>query len=351
MNMINVDHDLMNNHPSSLANYSTGFFTDNVIIRDDPLLVRLCDYFHERMKESKSAGSSIWKNNIDRQSEIIDAFESREYDKIHYILCNMFSSALTHGFCGGDLVANSLMTSDDLVKKYSFYLYDKLLSLAELVGAIEIFDPGEYSHVKYFNKYLEMSPDVLLELISNKLEVDLRSPNKSNGLFGIQTCQGLYTERDFFAIAIAYHIKNFVAKSQNVSICDIGGGAGHVAYYLERFGFKNITIVDLPTVSLVQMYFLETNLGKNKVKLLSPAQFDGKYDIVINMDSLVEMNISSAKEYISKMKGNTGHFISINSEKTTNTFKVSDLCSQLKKTSRHIWYMCPGYAFEEYKGK
>ena len=350
MNMINIDYNLMNNHPDSMNGY-TARFTDNIITRDDSLLVRLCDYFDKRIEESNSADSSIWKNNIDRQFEIIDAFKNRDYDKIHYILCNMFSSALTHGFCGGDLVAFSLTNSDVMMKKYAAYQYDKLLSLAEIIGAIEVFDPGEYSQVKYYNKYLEMSPDILLELISNKLEVDLRSPNKSNGLFGIQTCQGIYTERDFFAIAIAHHIKNFVAKSKNVSICDIGGGAGHVAYYLKKFGFDNITIVDLPTVSLVQMYFLETNLDKNKVKLLSPAQFDGKYDIVINMDSLVEMNINSAKKYISKIKENTDHFISINSEKTTNTFKVSDLCSQLKKTSRHIWYMCPGYVFEEYKGK
>lgn len=345
-----MNYEWMNNHPDTFASFEIGF-TVSTIDKNESLLTRLCDYYEKRMNESDSRESDIWKNNVDRHSPIVSDIRNRSYDKIHDTFANMFSSSLTHGFSHGDMFHANVQNSKQFAHNYAIYVYDKLLSLAELVGAIEVFDPGEYYYVKEFNKYLCMSPDTLIELISDKLGVDLTSPNKSGGLFGLVTSKGVYTERDFFAMAIAYHIKNFVAKSNNVSICDIGGGAGHVAYYLKKFGFDNISIVDLPTVSLVQMYFLETNLGKDKVKLLSPDEFDGNYDIVVNMDSLVEMNINNAKRYISLIKENTSHFISINSEKMTNTFKVSDLCVDLTKASRQIWYMCPGYVFEEYKGK
>lgn len=336
--------DLLKNHPINNINVSEGWGAPTEE-KDVELLNRICDYFNNRMKtESTSYGSNIWANNVNRQGVIMDALTNKNIDLLDSILRNMFTSSLTNGTMQGDVQYNDFKNNPYLRQEQIKVTYDKLITLLELTGVINMFSPEEFYFNQQFERYYNVSIEQYLEEIMGMYDVDWSAPKYTGGLFGIQTNKGLYGERDFVSMGIATMIADRF-PDRNIRICEIGGGAGHQAYYLHRLGYKNIDIVDLPTISVSQMYFLNTNLKSNNILLLAPYEFTDSYDLVINIDSMVEMSQESAIEYCDKMKTNTKNFISINHE--TNTFRVQDVC-KLKRISRHPFWLRRGYVFEEY---
>ena len=125
------------------------------------------------------------------------------------------------------------------------------------------------------------------------------------------------------ALGVAIHIKQSYWDRKNISICDIGGGVGYLAYWLNKLGFENVTYIDLPTITVSAMYFLHTN-GIENVTFLNPDQFDGDYDVVINFDGITTYGEKTAKEYLNKIAENGKHFLSINRE--FDEYRVSDIC-------------------------
>ena len=91
-----------------------------------------------------------------------------------------------------------------------------------------------------------------------------------------------------------------------------------------------------------------SNIGRGKVNFLSPNEFDGKYDMVINVDSIPEMSESSARDYIEKISKNTRYFLSINQER--RDFTVQNLCKEqnMLQLSRNLFWFRKGYVIEEY---
>lgn len=337
-------YDLMSNHPMNVGNYTIGW-GKGPEKRDDVLLNSICDYFIKRIEsEPVSYENSVWYDNVGRQSQIINALKNRNIDILHDTLKNLFSSTLTHGTAQGDDHYNQLVNNQSMQRNFCQLTYDKLITLLEMFDIIPYFSPEEYYYVKRFDNYFKLSPDELLEYVEKKFNFDISAPKYSGNLIGLQTKYGLYNERDFMSMCIALLISQKF-PDKNIKICEIGGGVGHLAYYLYKLGYKNVTIVDLPTISVSQMYFLSTNLDDNSVDLIAPKDFTGEYDVVINVDSMTEMNIDSAKEYCSKMKDKTGYFVSINHE--TNPFRVKDVC-EMKNISRHPFWLRKGYVFEEY---
>lgn len=339
-------------HPVSLQDakkYAQGWGTPTPD-RDDDLLNRICDYFQGRItEESVYSDSRIWDTNVGRQKQVVEDLRERNLEELHITLRNLFSSPLTHGTGAGDEYYQRIVDNEQYKLGIICLIVDKLLSIMESTGLQRTFNQEEYFYVpQYYDVYMNTHPDVFLDKLHEHYKVDLSAPKYSGGQFGMITKYGLYSERDMISLGTALYIADKF-KDRNISICEIGGGSGHLAYYLHRLGFKNISIVDLPTISVSQMYFLESNLGKNDIKLLSPSQFDGKYDLVINVDSLIEMNIETAKDYINLIKENAGYFISINSETDEpGFFKVCDICD-MEKVSRNLFWFRRGYVIEEYK--
>lgn len=334
----------MVNHPANVGKYNMGW-GKSVDIKDDVLLNQICDYFAKRIEQDPiSYNNSVWFENVNRQSRIIWALKNRDLDYLHEVLRNLFSSTLTHGTAQGDQHYSQLQNDSDMRENFAHVYFDKLITLSEMVGTIPMFSPEQYYYSDSFNSYFKMPPEELLDRIAEKYDFDILSPKYSGNLFGIETKYGLYNERDFMSLSVALKIADKFSD-KNISICELGGGVGHLAYYLYKLGFQNLIIVDLPTISVSQMYFLSTNLGPDKVKLISPKEFTGNYDAVLNVDSMTEMNLNSAKEYCSVMKDKTKYFLSINHE--TNPFTVSSICT-MKKISRHPFWLRKGYVFEEY---
>ena len=116
---------------------------------------------------------------------------------------------------------------------------------------------------------------------------------------------------------------------------EIGAGLGRTAFYAHSAGISDYTIVDLPLANAAQAYFLGRTIGPDNlklageqssapVKILPPSALNTvTAGIVINADSLTEMDRSFADQYVAFARDNADVFISINHE--VNGFTAADV--------------------------
>ena len=153
------------------------------------------------------------------------------------------------------------------------------------------------------------------------------------------------------------------------SILEIGGGLGRTAYYCRHFGLYDYTIVDIPMSSLAQGNFLgrvlpEKDLvllgesndpedGNSRIKLIHPKAFfssNRRYDLIVNVDSLTELGISMAKDYLRKISQVGNLFLSINHE--SNDFSINSIWKEtlgLNRLYRNPCWVWRGYVEELYE--
>jgi hypothetical protein len=218
---------------------------------------------------------------------------------------------------------------------YAKLCLDGLVRLAESVGAIPIDNPETWPTKR---GSIWEAESVLTEL--NKSYGSFSVPNPFPGEHGLKTSRGIISYRVPQSIYQAWRIRQLVHGISNPRILEIGAGLGRTAYYAYELGIKDYTIVDLPITSAAQAYFLGRTIGDEniyldgeqpheftyKIKILTPKTFfdeTNKYDLIMNVDSLTEMDFSVAHAYWNKIKASTGKFLSINHE--SNAFRVRDL--------------------------
>lgn len=343
---------MMNNHYLQNGyNYKEGWGYP-VIDYDEDFLNSICDYFYSRMEKEKvtngSNDSPTWAPLVNRHKPVVDALIERDTVTLHEMLRSICNSVLTLGTCGGDLLEQHYKNNEHDRKLFVFGVFDKMVSVAEAAGVITCFNPEDLTFEK---RVMMHRPEYFLDLLAKKYQFDIRAPKYAGGNLGIETEYGIYSQRDMFGLHLALMVADRY-PDRNTSICDIGGGVGHLTYYLHRLGYRNLTIVDLPTISISQMYFLGTNLTKyNGVKLLSPDEFTGDYDLVMNADSFIEMSRASATRYLDLIKQNGKHLISMNQEtghiQFEDGFRVCDL-TDMKRTCRFMSWVRKGWVYEEY---
>jgi putative sugar O-methyltransferase len=144
-------------------------------------------------------------------------------------------------------------------------------------------------------------------------------------------------------------------------VVEIGAGTGRTAFYVRHFGITDYTIIDLPITNVVQANFLSRVLDyktvalfgeeedRSQIRILPSTAFfrsDDKYDLVVNVDSLTEMSVETARSYCLAIKNRTQKFLSINHE--ANDFTVRNICSEtgFPKGSRHPYWLRRGYVQE-----
>jgi 2-polyprenyl-3-methyl-5-hydroxy-6-metoxy-1,4-benzoquinol methylase len=338
---------LMINHPPVEGGFEYGWGKP-VEERDDKLLAEVCDYFESRIaKESLDTGSETWESIVPTHAEFIEKVKARDYDWLHEHLRNMFQHPITYGLAQGDFFYKRLQANqDDIQKNTAFAVYDKFICLLEALGLIPAFSPEQYLQDHEYLKYYTVGVDEYVDMIEQHLGVELEAPKYSGSHFGIQTEKhGLYSDRDIMALGVAIRITESYWNRKDIKIADIGSGLGYLPYYLKKLGFNNITHVDLPTVSTAAKYFLDTNMPDHGIKFMSPEEFDGNYDLVVNLDGLTTYGKANAEEYMKKISENAKHFLSINRE--CDAFRVFDICDMRRITRNPFWYR-RGYIEEDY---
>ena len=179
-----------------------------------------------------------------------------------------------------------------------------------------------------------LNPDVILPAILHVIKRTvglnhLRFPVYQGGLIGAYTTTcGIVDERILDSLYTAVKIHRLLKGNRASAICDLGAGNGLIIFWLYQFGYTNLYTADLPHINLVQGFFLGTEFGYDQIKFVNETHnapikilsmndfFNYGFDLVINVDSLPEIDKSWATRYLDHISQSVDIFYSINHETT-----------------------------------
>ena len=225
-------------------------------------------------------------------------------------------------------------------------IYLALKRLAEAVGAVNLANPETLTGTA-------LAPDEYVARIEERIGAALEFPNFYPGEEGIVTGRGIVSYRPLQAIYQAWRLKQLGARS----VLEIGAGLGRTAFYANRFGIEHYTIVDIPLSNVAQAHFLGHALGPEAIALPGedgrPIRLRGprfietagdRFDVMLNVDSLSEMDATVAAGYIDFARRCAASVLSINRE-WDGAPRAADLLVAAT-TSRHPYWMRDGYVEE-----
>jgi len=232
---------------------------------------------------------------------------------------------IAQGFFGG---ARQHRRAQDAVfaGRLASWTQDKLVSLAEAVGALPVENPEGGA----WDQNIGRSPADLLTLIEDRLGIDLTPPARLGSYLGLAAGDDRVIHmRMIDAIHAAWRLRQLAEMTGGARICEIGGGAGLTAFYAHRFGLTDYTIIDLPTMNAVQAGVL-AGAGMDVLlwgeapharatRILPTTAFGtldpGSVDILFNADSLPQIEQGAARAYLADARRiGIPHFLSINQE-------------------------------------
>lgn len=305
-------------------------------------------------------GNSMWQYIFNQNhASIHQVFKNGQLDEATNILRNPASTDLFYGI---DHLCSSLITQFQnplAPAAIAAHCLDGLIRFAEAIGAVRLDNPEGY----YLPPIL-YDAETIVKLIEQTLALSLSFPNPYPYEHGVLTSKGVISYQVSQTLYQAWKIKQLVKGIKNPRILEIGAGLGRTAYYATLFGINDYTIIDLPLTALCSGYFLGRSLGEEhillhgenlegseeKVKILTPDDFlnsNKKYDLIINVDSITEMDPSIARAYWKKIESSTKTFLSINHE--INPFTVADIIKEsnsIFEIYRHPYWLRNGYAEE-----
>jgi hypothetical protein len=239
---------------------------------------------------------------------------------------------------------------------------DSIVRLAEMLGVRR--HPNAEAIANGYVRRETVDAASCLPLIDAAIGIPVDVPAPFPGDHGLATVRGVVSYRTPQAVYQAWRIRQMTCGIRKPKVLEIGGGLGRTAYYANRLGIADYTIVDLPMTSLAQGAYLGRALGEDRVallgekhrdaasrvKLISQKSFmEGKsrYDLIVNVDSLTEMSRDVAGDYMGQILKRADAFLSINHE--SNPFTVRELldeCEVPRPVTRMVCHMRNGYVEE-----
>ncbi len=345
-------------HSESLLDASPAAATSiaNSLVEDKELINRIIAAY-QRANQA-DLGKSMWSLFFTTYHQPIhQALIDGNEKTVTEILRKPEISDLFYGF---DILTKSfqgVFRKKRAREAYAKACLDGLVRFAESVGAVSMDNPADIQ-----KKMSWKTENVLSEL--DKVCMPFSMPNPFANEHGLGSSRGVISYRVPQALYQAWRIKQLVGGIKNPRILEIGAGLGRTAFYAHELGIKDYTIVDLPITTVAQAYFLGRTLGEgnicldgeqfdddqNRVKIVVPETYLAEsktYDLVLNVDSLTEMDFSVAQAYWDKIKISTNTFLSINHE--AHKFRVRDLLVEDLHSlivHRGVYWMREGYAEE-----
>ena len=345
-------------HPENLLDASPAAATSiaNRSVEDKELIKRII-MAYQRANQT-DLGKSLW-----------NLFFTTYHQPIHQALIDGDEKTVTETlrkpeisdlFYGFDIFTKSfqgIFRKKKVQEAYAKACLDGLVRFAESVGAVSMDNPADIKKKMFWE-----TENVLSEL--DKVCMPFSMPNPFVNEQGVGSSRGVISYRVPQALYQAWRIKQLLDKIQNPRVLEIGAGLGRTAFYTFELGIKDYTIVDLPITKVAQAYYLGRTLGEesicldgeqfdddsNRVKIVAPETFLAEsktYDLVLNVDGLVEMDFRVAQAYWNKIKVSTNTFLSINHE--ANSFRVRDLLVKDLNSlnlQRELYWMRNGYVEE-----
>ena len=149
----------------------------------------------------------------------------------------------------------------------------------------------------------EHDTEAALTALDTRLRQRIEFPSSIKGELGFSTSRGPASHRAIQAIYQAWRVLELTKDIKQPAILEIGPGLGRTVFYCYRAGLTNFTTIDLPLGVVAQAFFLGNALGPDRIWLLDddpehaagrirllPAGHPlGRFDLVVNVDSMVEM--------------------------------------------------------------
>jgi hypothetical protein len=308
-------------------------WTTGASANDGALIDRVIAAYRRSAPVAAAEGESMWRSFFSEfHGEIHTALVRGPRSRVEEILRNPATSDLFYGFdnCSATLLRGQRLEDRDAPA----LALDGLLAFAEAVGVRRLENPEAYSRRR------PPCPDVdaVLHALDDALGVFLPIPNPFPRELGAVTGRGVLSYRCPQAMYQAWRLREQTVSLRSPRILEVGAGLGRTALYAHALGLTDYTIVDLPTSAVAQGYFLGRTLGADRVTLdgepkrpgavaiQTPQAFHADtthYDVVLNADSLTEMDSTVAREYWTAFQRRADRVLSINHE--SNPFTVRDL--------------------------
>ena len=244
--------------------------------------------------------------------------------------------------------------SSDELERHAALITDHIFRLGEALGVQRVVrpsgNPGDEGP-----EHIET--DELLSRIEQRLGVKLQFRNPFNGEFGLDTSFGLVSYRSLLAVYQAWRLSRLGCRS----VLEIGAGMGRTIVFCRDLGIKDYTVVDLPMTLVGQACFIAATIGEDglhligdshsssgKIRLVPPSRLTALnqvFDVILNVNSITELDIKHAMEYSKYALTHSKLFLSINHE--ANAFRAVDLFDEtVWKTNRFPYWMRKGYLEE-----
>lgn len=338
------------------------FVAQGLVALDDGAIERLLSAYQKSHNPGHYGNDSMWRGFFEqRQASLHEVFMKGSVTQARAILANPGQNDLFYGFDNlyADCLQRCKQNPGPRLAAYARFCLDDLLQCAVAWGVLGCEHPESR---QWRNSTL--TADEVIARMEKFLRIRITFPNPYPDEFGLVTSRGIASDRVNDAMDMALKIKNLVKDVAAPKVLEIGGGLGRVAYYAIQFGLPQYEIVDLPFTAISQGYFLMSTLGANKVvlagekaipgesiiKLSSPSEFlasEEQYDLVLNADSLTEIDREVASKYWEKIEAKAARFLSINHE--INPFTVQELYAKsrrVKRVLRHPNWLRRGYVDE-----
>lgn len=273
---------------------------------------------------------------------------------------------------------DELVTNAGMAPHLRHVMIDRIASLAEYLGLVPVYNPEGYpAPAGYGAEQIAR----LLGEIDNRLGYEIAAPPCYSLAFGVVRPSGAtLDDRAINAVYTADRIvdllKGMGVAAADAHILEIGGGIGNLANQCLKRGIGRYSMVDIPTVRAIQVYFAlstvpEADINFSAEGMRSAARLDvlrppdlGAFadrsvHVVVNENSLPEIEREAAIAYLRQIaRIARGCFLSINHESGDTIAghqhgRVFELVGganidRFRRLQRSRHWLWPGYIEEIY---
>jgi len=309
-----------------------GFKLDTPSEDHDTIVERLIAYYRRLKADAADRGiaanSDMWTWIAGLHRPFAKLLDAADHRRVGDALLNVAWGPLVAGFLNYE--SNQRLKADRRARRREAkHIVDKLISLSEALACspVRCVEQGAW---EYRNGDIDL--EATLAGIEKKVGFEIAPPCAGGGTFGLRVGLNVFCMRDLIANYVAARLRQLLPNQKERCIAEIGGGTGSLAYYLVKAGMGRVSVHDLPTVGIVQGYYLMRSLGSARVWLYGEPRSetaaaevkpywtvadlsDKSVDAFVNVDSLPEIEPSAALDYIRLIQAKGKHFfLSINQE-------------------------------------
>ena len=338
--------------------------------------LRLITAYHLSIESTNSANytrkeNDLWSDIVEKElADLILILNNKDAAKLVDYLMHFGESYTWFGGLCFSLDGYNYLNKDE--KNVAISYFDKLICLAEAVGAISHENPEQGA----WGEHVKLDVNTLTQLVAQSTGTSLQVPPGIVPVTGIETPIGPIHYRHLNAYYAAWRVKNLANKSDQsgTSVCEFGAGNGIAAFYASRMGVDSYTTLDLPITNVFSAWFLINALGGDKVSLHGevprasgvtilpswkcadiPAD---AFDVVLNQDSFPEIDRTLLLSYFDVIvKTSQAYFLSINHEtespmadvKHSHVSKILRHHQHFRLLARSKYWVREGYVEELYQ--